>query len=1189
MKLKISLLFVIFAFVFPVTASANIIFVDTNFVENDCSIIGTWNILTQTCTMNRDVVGRIVLVDTGTTLDGNGHTLSSNEDTRYGTGVEIFRADRITVKNLHVSDFSSAITAYTPANEPRGDLVTLKDNSITESEKGIDTYRFDRFVVVGNTITSSGVSIGVTDGERGRVADNVIACPSNTCTADISLSLVSSSNIVSNQITGGNIGFDLRNVSDLSFADNTISETLTALSMVANPTTLRNIFSGNTFRDSGTGVKISHDSGGGGPVLSLASKFFDFLVPSALALSDDDNIFFHNDFIHNTRDVLADSSDFFRFSKLAPDGGNFWDKNTDCADTDTDGFCDTPYLVDLGVYDELPLTHSISTITPPPTVLTLENPTETEDDGNQDTKGVAGKTNFTFSVTAENADSVKVIATSTTDTFILNLVQTGDTYTATSTFPKGKYTWHIEASAGGQTVRTPDRNFTTGYSNVAFLPGLEASRLYRAEVLSGKTETQVWEPTLAFHDNSELLLYPDGTPIRTNLYTKDPIDEVLGFNIYESFIDSMNDMVLAGTIHAWKPLPYDWRFDVRDIVDHPIALATTSYSMTEEIQKLADSSDTGKVTLIAHSNGGLVAKVLASKLGADGSKLLDQMIFVASPQVGTPQAVGAILHGYDQGIPKDWLPLLINSKEARDLAVNMPSAYGLLPSAQYFTSVHDPVISFDNNPLLAPWRAKYGITIESGAQLHNFLADQTRSPMPVTEETKDPMMGNPTLLSSAENLHNTILDNWTPPEGVTLTQIAGWGEDTLKSIVYYQGVKTTCVVPLVFFTCTSSPALEYSMKTVLDGDGTVPVPSALWTSGAGRYWVDLQTYNETHFDRKHADILEVEDLRILIRNLMTNAVPIDDTNKDIILTTRPSTTPDKRLHFTLHSPLSLDLYDTLGNHTGISTTTGMLEENIPGSRYRTFGELKYISAPASTTLRLVMNGYATGSFTLDMEEVLGDTVTASTTFAGIPSATSTVATITLPQGNIASASSLVVDENGDGAIDLSIIPKQGGVTLPDFTSPEAVISFSTSTQDVTIYGTDLEGTTTAKTTATSTTITDKGGNTLVIPYIKYKEKPTKLKIVFDTLIYNGVATTTPKTTLEYEWEVNKNGTFKELEQDVRIKNTRRVSAEYEAKKNETKITDRVKEDGEKSTVKITKQGIVSLSLSTRKGAVMVTY
>jgi hypothetical protein len=130
--------------------------------------------------------------------------------------------------------------------------------------------------------------------------------------------------------------------------------------------------------------------------------------------------------------------------------------------------------------------------------------------------------------------------------------------------------------------------------------------------------------------------------------------------------------------------------------------------------------------------------------------------------------------------------------------------------------------------------------------------------------------------------------------------------------------------------------------------------------------------------------------------------------------------------------------------------------------------------------------------------------------------------------------------------------------------------------------------------ATSTTITDKGGNTLVVPFIKYKEKATKLKVTFDTLIYNGIATKIPQTTLEYDWEIKKDGTLKELSQDIQIKKTRDISAEYDAKKNETKIEDKYKgkerkDDDEKETAKITKKGMVLLKFSTDKGVVKIDY
>jgi hypothetical protein len=319
--------------------------------------------------------------------------------------------------------------------------------------------------------------------------------------------------------------------------------------------------------------------------------------------------------------------------------------------------------------------------------------------------------------------------------------------------------------------------------------------------------------------------------------------------------------------------------------------------------------------------------------------------------------------------------------------------------------------------------------------------------LPISDDLLFPISGNEVLLSNSETLHDTMLDDWTPPVGVMLTEIAGWGEMTLRTIEYYQGRKTSCSTPGDLHTCTDVPALEYRVKEIMDGDGTVVVPSALWTptsAGVAKYWVDLLSYGESGFfsstiDRKHADILEIPELRTFIQNIITKSnVPLPEF---ISSTTPINDNPETRLRFTLHSPLSLHLYDNLGNHTGISSTTGFLEENILGSRYKTYGELKYIEAPASTTLHLVMNGYATGSFTLDIEKNLGDTVVASTTFAAVPSSTTTVATITVPQGgDIASASPLVVDVDGNGTTDITLTATLGGVVLPDFTLPQTTAS-----------------------------------------------------------------------------------------------------------------------------------------------------
>lgn len=593
-------------------------------------------------------------------------------------------------------------------------------------------------------------------------------------------------------------------------------------------------------------------------------------------------------------------------------------------------------------------------------------------------------------------------------------------------------------------------------SSVLFLPGIEASRLYEnVPCVDGVCEAKLWEPggdELA----SRLMHDASGASVQSGVYAKSIIDNAyipVKGNIYKSFIEQMDGLVAAGTMRAWEAIPYDWRLTPDQILNSGAVIApgkisylmaTSSPYIMQELRKLAATSKSGKVTIVAHSNGGLITKRLIEKLGPDAAKLVDKVVFVAVPQVGTPQAIGALLHGYDQGLPSSSISYGLSDSAARSLAKNMPMTYNLLPSNSYFTQVDTPVASFADQPILAEFRARYGDLIHSSERLHSFVTDAWRAASSTTEGLTYPSVGNDLLLKNAEILH-ADLDAWKPPTGITLYEIAGWGEKTLAGIDYYQGISVRCdQVVSVLSGCTKTPKIAYRPRIVLDGDGTVVTPSALWTQGAKRYWVDLQTYAKDNrltapLGRQHADILEVGELRTLLQNIITNN---DNLNlpQYISTSTPPNPNSDTEFRFTLHSPLSLHLYDAQGRHTGISTTTGELEENIPGSRYMKFGEVQFISVPSSINTQLIMNGFASGSFTLDAEEVGGNGVIASTTFAGIPSVVGTVVTMSVPQGSISNFGALVVDENNDGHPDITLHAKEGSVVMLDTSPPTSTFS-----------------------------------------------------------------------------------------------------------------------------------------------------
>lgn len=561
------------------------------------------------------------------------------------------------------------------------------------------------------------------------------------------------------------------------------------------------------------------------------------------------------------------------------------------------------------------------------------------------------------------------------------------------------------------------------YSNVLFLPGIEGSRLYRHDYAGG-TE-KLWEP---FGDGNvrDLYLSENGEGLRDDVYAKerDILDEQPGgLNIYKSFIGKMDELTADGTIQDWEPIAYDWRLSLDDLLRYGndvdgrlyytgLLRATSTPYIIQELRRLAATSKTRKVTIVAHSNGGLLAKRLTEALGPEASALIDKMIFVAVPQVGTPYATYVGMHGQNVG-PGG---IAASRSVTRPFASTSPMFYHLLPSAGYFTSVEDPVVTFGSS--LPDWQSRYGSEIDSQESLHAFLTDSYGRVDAETGDVNQPVQLKDALLTSAESLH-ADLDNWTPPTGVQLTQIAGWGVPSTLSKLNYVSSNST-ITPVA--------------STTIDGDGIVVVPSALWTSsvdGAMNYLVDLQRYNKDNsistgfgfFPFEHGRILEATKVIDFVTDQITESQESLASYTYFSTIAPPSNKP--RLRYTLHSPLSLNAYDGEGRHTGISTTTNQIEWQIPGSYYAEYGDVKYLFTDPDVPVHVVMEGYDTGTFTLEVEELLGDDVQTFTTWQDMPVTTDTEVTIDQP-GDFSTLSPLTIDKNGDGVVDYEIAPVANG-------------------------------------------------------------------------------------------------------------------------------------------------------------------
>ncbi len=548
-------------------------------------------------------------------------------------------------------------------------------------------------------------------------------------------------------------------------------------------------------------------------------------------------------------------------------------------------------------------------------------------------------------------------------------------------------------------------------SNVVFIPGIQGSRLF-------KESNQLWEPNVNA-DVEKLYLNEKGESIDPEVTVGEIIDKtnVLGpiasQKIYQSFIEKMDALVAEGNIKSWKALPYDWRLD----------LFKTVTKILPDIEKMASSSPTSKVSLVTHSNGGLVAKVLINSLKAKGKeKIIDKLIMVAAPQLGTPQAILSLLHGEGTELGKG---IILNSENARTWGENMQAAYNLIPSASYFDILKKFPITFnDSLDKINSWKEIYGDTINTEEELKKFLLGEEGRIKPDSSDLATPNILNEFLFEQAKNTHNN-LSQFTLGSSTKTYQIAGWGKSTPIGIEY--STAKHCGFENFFCIGNSGLGLDHRTLTTIDGDGTVVTPSAAALSDSKTsYFVDIKGINDMlEKNYNHASLFEVPSVLDMITNLVQNNTT---TSVAYISKEKPNTSSFSNLEISVHSPVDIHAYDAKGNHTGpvnssdLQTGFQFFEESIPNSAYKKVGEGKYLSFDGLGDFEkplIKLQGTAVGTFTLEIKKSEGeDSIT--TEFIDIPVTDHTKAELLFSSGT--SSVVLALDFDGNNTTDFKLTP-----------------------------------------------------------------------------------------------------------------------------------------------------------------------
>jgi hypothetical protein len=311
-------------------------------------------------------------------------------------------------------------------------------------------------------------------------------------------------------------------------------------------------------------------------------------------------------------------------------------------------------------------------------------------------------------------------------------------------------------------------------------------------------------------------------------------------------------------------------------------------------------------------------------------------------------------------------------------------------------------------------------TIATAANLASFLTGSGGRKKPTSTDTETPDVLSPALLSNAAALHAS-LDAWQPPSGVQVIQIAGWGIDTPSGITYSEVPVAQCQNGA----CTIVPATRHVVDMTEDGDGTVVIPSQVSTTSWPTYYINLAKYRiDTGKSFNHGDITEIPPFKSLFSSILASS-SLQEISPYITSTEPVPTTNGNTLRIRVLSPVTLDAYDSLGNHTGQAANPNPLsddmyvEDQIPGSYYQQYGEGQYIGLPADTNYTVKLHGTDTGTFTFEVTPVSGGVEGTPVTFADVPVTASSTATINL-SGAAPTSTTLALDVNGDGIVDTTI-------------------------------------------------------------------------------------------------------------------------------------------------------------------------
>ena len=431
--------------------------------------------------------------------------------------------------------------------------------------------------------------------------------------------------------------------------------------------------------------------------------------------------------------------------------------------------------------------------------------------------------------------------------------------------------------------------------------------------------------------------------------------------------------------------PYDWRSGVR----------AAAAEIAPIIQNAAAAAEDGKIIVIAHSMGGLVAKEYLAE--APGSGFLDKLIFLGVPQLGAPLMFKVLQYGDDIGFHVGPVQFLDPGK-IKAISQGMPGVYELLPSRRYTDIEGGYVID-----------ARPGST-------RALSFDETNAYM-----TADPSDARSSaLIAAAESFH--AARDIQPAAAPAVYNVVGCGKPTAKAFVL---------------------GGDGSVEIVRgNGDGSVPVTSAMNLADGYKNYFVLNAENGVD----HAGLVRDPASLALIRAIVSgtadaaalNGAGISERTQDCI----EGRSGGSAVEIVVHAigSMVVGIVDAVGRRIG-NTPDGRIDLQIPGGSYEEIGDNYFITVPGGGSSTLMVQPVASGTAMVKVKKYDGKAAVKDAATYTKVSLGSASTTATLSVSDAPAADPLSIDADGDGTEDGNIPP----VAVPpdaleDVTPPAIAVS-----------------------------------------------------------------------------------------------------------------------------------------------------